>query len=101
MSADKLDPLTRAEDILLGALGYDVSASIIEVHPTENGYAGSGKYVDGEVFEFESGAGLAELESWAIKVITQGGSSRHRSADGGVMTLGGSARLRGKKRPKR
>lgn len=91
MPAEKLDRFTRAEDILLGALGYDESASILEVHATDHGYAGSGRYSDGETFDFESTEELQSLEMWALDVM----ASRTESVAGrkarGIMTLGAAS----------
>ena len=94
MPAEKLDRLTRAEDILLGALGYDAPASIVEVHKTNHGYAGCGRYEDGERFEFESTEDLQSLEIWALEVMADkarspGATTSSRS----IVTLGASAKL--------
>ena len=66
---DFLNERVRAEDILLGALGFDESAMICEVLPTPAGYRGVGKYKDGEEFAFESDIPPTPLESWALSVL--------------------------------
>lgn len=66
-----LDPITRATDILLGALGYDGDAKILSIETTPSGYKGSARWEeDGEEFEFISDeGGVGELERWAIEQI--------------------------------
>lgn len=66
---DILAEQVRAEDILLGSLGFDSDASIITVKATREGYKGIASWSDGEEFEFESDDGREELEDWAIDVI--------------------------------
>lgn len=69
--ADGLDPKTRAEDVLLGSLGFDESAHIKSVWRTEEGYAGIGIWSDGESFDFESDSELDELQRWALTVLLE------------------------------
>ena len=66
-----LDPITRATDILLGALGFDGDAKILHIETTASGYKGSARWEDdGEEFEFISEDGeMGELEKWAIEQI--------------------------------
>lgn len=71
MKDDFLKEETRAEDILLGALGFGEEASIISVKETDEGYAGRGRWSDGEEFDFESDDGIDELERWAISIINK------------------------------
>jgi hypothetical protein len=67
-----LKPITRATDILLGALGYDGDAVITRIELTASGYKGTARWDDGEEFEFESSDGPAgELEKWAVTQIKQ------------------------------
>lgn len=62
----------RAEDILLGALGFGEDASIVSVELAPDGfYRGVGKYGDGEIFEFVSDLEADDLERWAIGVLSQ------------------------------
>ena len=63
------DEKTRAEDILLGSLGFGEEAKIVEVSVTENRYVGKGAFPDGESFEFESDGNLSAAEIWALKVL--------------------------------
>lgn len=62
----------RAEDILLGALGFGEDASIVSVELTDDGfYRGVGKFGDGETFDFTSDIEADELERWAIGILSQ------------------------------
>lgn len=63
------DPKIRAEDILLGALGFGEDARIATIERTEKGFVGTGVFSDGEIFEFESEDTLDELEEWALGVL--------------------------------
>ncbi|MCB0309933.1 MAG: hypothetical protein KDD42_01780 [Bdellovibrionales bacterium] len=73
MSRSELDYLSdqriRAEDILLGSLGFGEEASIVSLEATASGYSGRGAYLDGEEFQFESEDPLSEIEKWAIEII--------------------------------
>lgn len=69
-----LDERTRAEDILLGALGFDCDAVIVSLEETEGGFQGVGRWSDGETFPFESDDELSELEVWAVSVLLRGES---------------------------
>lgn len=66
-----LDHRTRAEDILLGSLGFDQEASIISIRRGTIGYSGIGRWEDGETFEFESDSPLTTLEEWAISMVEE------------------------------
>lgn len=68
-SDDFLDERTRAQDILLGALGFGEEAKILSVLKTECGYAGKGIWPDGEEFDFESTDEPTELELWALDIL--------------------------------
>lgn len=70
MADDFLNEQTRAEDILLGALGFDSDARLLEVRYAEVGFAGVAAWSDGEQFEFESDDELTEMERWAIEILT-------------------------------
>lgn len=70
MADEFLNEITRAEDILLGALGFDGDASIVSLRVTEAGYEGEGVWPDGETFSFESDWEPDELELWAISIVT-------------------------------
>lgn len=67
---DDLNEVTRAEDILLGSLGYGEGASIIAVESTSSGYAGTAQWDDGQIFEFRSEEELSDLEAWALEVLS-------------------------------
>ncbi len=71
MADDCLDEVTRAEDVLLGALGFDADARIIAITKTEAGFSGLGQWSDGESFEFESEDELSDLERWAVEVLME------------------------------
>lgn len=64
-----LDERARAEDILLGALGFGEAAHIVEVLRSETGYRGRGRFDDGESFDFESDEELDEIQLWALKIL--------------------------------
>ncbi|RIL07916.1 MAG: hypothetical protein DCC75_09615 [Proteobacteria bacterium] len=67
-----LDERTRAEDIILGALGFGEDARIVKISRTEGGFCGSGCFNDGEKFDFENQEALSELEEWALEVLLEG-----------------------------
>jgi hypothetical protein len=69
MADDFLAEKIRAEDILLGSLGYGESASIISIEKTPTGYRGLGKWDDGEEFEFECEDELDDLQLWALGIL--------------------------------
>ena len=66
---DDLSPQTRAEDILLGSLGFGEDARIVSIEPTETGYRGMGVWICGEEFSFESEDDLDPLQLWALGVF--------------------------------
>jgi hypothetical protein len=68
---DFLDERTRAEDILLGALGFDTEAKIVKIEIFNGGYRGQGRWSDGEDFDFQSDDEVSDLEKWALTVITK------------------------------
>jgi hypothetical protein len=69
-NGDDLSPETRAEDILLGSLGYGEEARVLSLERTKNGYRGVGKWPDGEQFTFENDDELGDLEIWALDLLT-------------------------------
>ncbi len=69
MADDCLDERTRAEDILLGSLGYGEDAKIISIEKTPDGFKGLARYSDGEECTFKSEFELDELDSWALQVL--------------------------------
>lgn len=68
-SEDFLDERTRAQDILLGALGFGEDAKIITISQTSCGYSGTGVWPDGDTFEFESTDEPSDLEIWALEIL--------------------------------
>jgi len=68
---DFLDEKTRAQDILLGGLGFSEDAQIVSITITDSGYKGIGSWPDGEKFEFESDDPLGDLEKWALGVVIE------------------------------
>lgn len=68
-NGDDLSPETRAEDILLGSLGYGEEARVVSIERTATGYRGVGMWPDGERFTFENDDELGELEIWALELL--------------------------------
>ena len=69
-SSDGLSPRQRAEDILLGSLGYGEEAKLVSVARTTcGGYSGTGSFSDGEIFKFECDDELTELQLWALEIL--------------------------------
>ena len=66
---DDLSPRVRAEDIILGSLGFGEDARILSVERTSEGYKGIGVWSDGLEFSFESDDELDELQAWALDVL--------------------------------
>lgn len=67
---DGLDKITRAEDILLGSLGFGPEAKIVTVEKVFDGYSGVGIWPDGEEFQFSSEEDLDQLQCWALDVLS-------------------------------
>jgi hypothetical protein len=65
------DERVRAEDVLLGSLGYGEGARVLTVCRTTEGYCGRGAWHDGEEFEFESEGALEYLEEWALGILVR------------------------------
>jgi hypothetical protein len=64
------DESRRAQDILLGALGFGGDARIIELQrDSPKKYSGKAVWEDGEEFNFESDEELQDLELWALTVL--------------------------------
>ena len=68
---DFLSEKNRAEDILLGALGFGEEAVLVSVEQTEDGYRGTAKFDDGVEFPFESDYELDDLDRWALSVLAE------------------------------
>jgi hypothetical protein len=88
MSGEKFTVRERAEDILLGSLGFGESAVIVEVLRTPQGYKGTGSFRDGETFSFESDETPDDLQLWALDILKPGqtgkDASPHTPGNGGV-----------------
>lgn len=69
--ADCLTEQLRAEDILLGSLGYGEDARLVSIERNSSGYRGLGRFLDGEEFEFEYSDGVDELQDWALGIISK------------------------------
>jgi hypothetical protein len=69
-NGDDLSPQTRAEDILLGSLGFGEEAKIKSIEKTVIGYRGVGIWPDGEEFIFECEEELDSLQAWALAYVT-------------------------------
>jgi hypothetical protein len=77
MSDEKFTVRERAEDILLGSLGFGESAVIVEVRRTPQGYKGTGSFKDGETFTFESDEAPDELQLWALEILKSGRAAQN------------------------
>lgn len=69
MKDDFLDERVRAEDILLGSLGFGEDAKISTIEVTPQGYRGTGTWLGGESFLFECDDELDELQKWALEIM--------------------------------
>jgi hypothetical protein len=68
--SDVLRPEQRAEDIILGSLGFGEEARILSIEMiSKEGFVGVGTWPDGEQFKFESDFELSELDRWALDVL--------------------------------
>ena len=70
---EDLSPQVRAEDIILGSLGYGEEARIVSIERTPEGFKGIGRWADGEEFSFESDEEIDELTEWALTIVLQMG----------------------------
>lgn len=71
MSKDFLDEQTRAEDIILGGLGFGEDAKIVSIEIVNDRYIGTACWSDGEEFSFQSETEITELESWAVSILNE------------------------------
>jgi hypothetical protein len=71
-NGDELSPHVRAEDILLGSLGFGEEAKIVTVERWAIGYRGVGVWPDGEEFSFECQEEMDALQEWALGLMTTG-----------------------------
>ena len=70
MKEDCLSERIRAEDILLGSLGFAEEATIVSVEITPSGYQGTAMWQDGEKFKFEYEEEVDDLQRWALQILT-------------------------------
>ncbi len=68
-NGDDLSPQVRAEDIVLGSLGFGEEARVVCIERTPEGYKGIGRWSDGEEFPFESDDEIDELTEWALQIL--------------------------------
>ena len=76
--SDDLSPKIRAEDIILGSLGFGEEARVLSIERTHEGYRGIVRWADGEEFSFESDDRLDELQEWALAILLES----NRAANG-------------------
>jgi len=75
---DDLSPQVRAEDIILGSLGFGEEARIVSIERTPPGYKGIARWSDGEQFSFESDDEVDELTEWALTILLESKSDSKR-----------------------
>lgn len=66
---DFLNEKTRAEDIILGSLGFGEEASLLTITRTSDGFKGTGRWADGDLFTFENDDPLDTLQEWALSIL--------------------------------
>jgi len=71
MADDFLSERTRAEDIILGSLGFGQDAKITSIAATAEGFTGQGVFQDGDTFTFENDDELSTLEQWALAILLE------------------------------
>jgi hypothetical protein len=70
MNNDFLSEKNRAEDILLGSLGFGEEAQLVSIEIIPGGYKGIAKWSNGEKFPFVCEEEIDELQQWALKVLS-------------------------------
>jgi hypothetical protein len=78
---DDLSPQVRAEDIVLGSLGYGEEARVVSIERTPEGYKGVGRWADGEEFSFESDDEIDELTAWALSILLESVPASKKTAN--------------------
>ena len=78
---DDLSPQVRAEDIILGSLGFGEEARVVSIERTSDGYKGIGRWADGEEFPFESDDEMDELTEWALGLLLESKGSSKKIAN--------------------
>lgn len=79
--ADDLSPQVRAEDIILGSLGFGEEARVVSIERTPEGYKGIGRWADGEEFNFESEDEMDELTEWALRIFLESRGNSSKAAN--------------------
>jgi hypothetical protein len=69
MAEEFLSERIRAEDIILGSLGFGEDAKITSISATQSGFKGEGVFADGDSFVFENDEELTGIEAWALAVL--------------------------------
>lgn len=69
MADDFLSERVRAEDIILGSLGYGEEARLVSIEKTNQGFRGVGAWSDGEKFAFENDDVIDDLQQWALQIL--------------------------------
>ena len=68
---DDLSTWVRAEDIILGSLGFGEEARVVSIERTPDGYKGIARWADGEEFAFESDDEIDDLTDWALQILLE------------------------------
>ncbi len=78
---DDLSPQVRAEDIILGSLGFGEEARVVSIERIPEGYKGIGRWADGEEFTFESEDEMDELTEWALRIFLESKGNSSKAAN--------------------
>jgi hypothetical protein len=78
---DDLSPQVRAEDIILGSLGYGEEGRIVSIERTPEGFKGIGRWADGEEFSFHNEDEIDELTEWALGILFEAASKAAKAAN--------------------
>lgn len=68
-AATELSAEERAEDIILGGLGFGEDARIVSLERCSQGFRGEAAFSDGERSPFASDEAPSEIEEWALNVL--------------------------------
>jgi len=60
----------RAEDIILGGLGFGEDVTILEIKNSTFGFKGKAMYRDGSRIDIRNDDQLSELEIWALTILS-------------------------------
>lgn len=72
---DFLNERSRAEDIILGGLGFGEEVTIIEIQKTSQGFQGVARDKESDEYPFESEDEVTDLEQWALSVLLKTSSA--------------------------